>query len=62
LHGLGKRAGGLAADDAQAKLWPGRGALDESFAAMALDRSDLKTARTWAETGLSDGLEEDSSF
>lgn len=34
--------------------------LDESFAEMALDRSDLKTARDWAETGIADGLEEDS--
>jgi hypothetical protein len=31
--------------------------LEESFAAMALDQSDLKIAREWAETGLSDGLE-----
>jgi antitoxin component of MazEF toxin-antitoxin module len=36
--------------------------LEESFAAMALDQSDLKIAREWAETGLSDGLEEDSGF
>ena len=36
--------------------------LEESFAAMALDRSDLKAARNWAETGLTDGLEEDSGF
>ena len=36
--------------------------IDESFAAMALDQSDLKIAREWAETGLSDGLEEDSGF
>lgn len=34
--------------------------LDESFAAMAQDHADLKSAREWAETGLSDGLEEDS--
>ena len=31
--------------------------LEESFAAMALDQPDLKIAREWAETGLSDGLE-----
>lgn len=36
--------------------------LEESFAAMAMDRSDLKIAREWAETGLSDGLEEDAGF
>ena len=33
--------------------------LDESFAAMTLDRSDLKITREWAESGLTDGLEED---
>jgi antitoxin component of MazEF toxin-antitoxin module len=36
--------------------------LDESFAAMALDRSDLKITREWAESELTDGLEEDSGF
>ena len=36
--------------------------LEESFAAMALDRTDLKNAREWAEAGLTDGLEEDSGF
>ncbi len=36
--------------------------LEESFAAMAMDRADLKIARDWAETGISDGLEEDSGF
>ena len=36
--------------------------LEESFAAMALDQADLKIAREWAETGLSDGLEEDSGW
>jgi hypothetical protein len=34
--------------------------LEESFAAMALDQSDLKIAREWAESGLTDGLEEDT--
>jgi hypothetical protein len=32
--------------------------LKESFAAMAEDQADLKTAHEWAETGLIDGLEE----
>jgi antitoxin component of MazEF toxin-antitoxin module len=36
--------------------------LEESFAAMAMDRSDLKITREWAESGLTDGLEEDSGF
>jgi antitoxin component of MazEF toxin-antitoxin module len=36
--------------------------LEESFAAMAVDQSDLKNAREWAASGLSDGLEEDSGF
>jgi len=36
--------------------------LDESFAAMALDQSDLKTTCKRAESGRSDGLEEDSGF
>ena len=36
--------------------------LEESFAAMALDLSDLKITREWAESGLTDGLEEDSGF
>lgn len=36
--------------------------LEESFAAMALDGSDLKISREWAESGLTDGLEEDSGF
>lgn len=30
----------------------------ESFAAMAKDDSDLRTALEWAESGLSDGLED----
>ena len=34
--------------------------LEESFAAMTLDLADLKNAQEWAETGLTDGLEEDS--
>jgi hypothetical protein len=33
--------------------------LEESFAEMTLDRADLKIAREWAASGLSDGLEED---
>lgn len=33
--------------------------LEESFAAMAEDQSDLKLAREWAENGLTDGLEEE---
>lgn len=33
--------------------------LEESFAAMANDQSDLKIAREWAETGLADGLNEE---
>ena len=36
--------------------------LAESFAAMAANSADQKIAREWAETGLSDGLEEDSGF
>jgi antitoxin component of MazEF toxin-antitoxin module len=36
--------------------------LEESFAEMAADRSDQKLALEWAETGLTDGLEEDSGF
>lgn len=36
--------------------------LEESFAAMANDSSALKEVREWAETGLTDGLEEDSGF
>lgn len=35
--------------------------LEESFSAMATDVADLKNARKWAETGLTDGLEENSS-
>jgi hypothetical protein len=33
--------------------------LEESFAAMADDQSDMKITRDWAESGLSDGLEEE---
>ena len=36
--------------------------IEDSFAAMASDGADLKNARNWAETGLTDGLEEDSGF
>ena len=36
--------------------------LEETFAAMAADAADQKIAREWAETGLSDGLEEESGF
>ena len=36
--------------------------LEESFAEMASDRSKMKNALEWAESGLSDGLEVDSSF
>lgn len=36
--------------------------LEESFASMASDAADLKNAQEWAETGLTDGLEEDSGF
>ena len=36
--------------------------IEESFAAMASDVADLKHARSWAETGLTDGLEEDAGF
>ena len=36
--------------------------LEESFAEMALDRTEMKNALEWAESGLSDGLEEDSGF
>ncbi|MGB6220841.1 hypothetical protein [Haloferula sp.] len=36
--------------------------LEESFAAMASDQSDSRNALEWAESGLSDGLEEDSGF
>jgi antitoxin component of MazEF toxin-antitoxin module len=32
--------------------------LEESFAAMAEDASDLKSSLEWAESGLSDGLED----
>jgi len=32
--------------------------LEESFAAMAKDDADLKAAHQWAESGLSDGLED----
>ncbi len=36
--------------------------LEESFAAMAIDAASLKETREWAETGIADGLEEDSGF
>ena len=36
--------------------------IEESFAAMASDGADLKHARSWAESGLTDGLEEDAGF
>lgn len=36
--------------------------LEESFAEMAIDHADQQIARKWAETGLSDGLEEDSGW
>lgn len=36
--------------------------LEESFAAMAADVADLRSAQEWAETGLTDGLEDDSGF
>lgn len=44
----------LIAPTADAKL-----TLEESFTAMATDRADQQITREWAETGLSDGLEED---
>jgi len=36
--------------------------LEESFAAMASDGADTQNALEWAESGLCDGLEEDSGF
>jgi len=35
---------------------------EESFAEMASNRSEMKNALEWAESGLSDGLEENSGF
>jgi len=36
--------------------------LEDSFAAMATDEADTQEALQWAETGLNDGLEEESGF
>lgn len=36
--------------------------LADSFASMAMDQQATKDALEWAETGLNDGLEEDSGF
>jgi antitoxin component of MazEF toxin-antitoxin module len=50
---IATQEGILIAPAAEGKL-----TLEESFAAMAADSADLKTAREWAESGLTDGLEE----